>query len=134
MAIGLVLMQIQSTPLVPPSSSLLAPPPNPKSFFTSPPPSPPPGWEPSIEPPPVVNAIPLDMMLEQTAMRLQYLEVMAAHNDLPSIVIEDVDFTELPPPPITVGGDNDDDDSMFIDIKPEPKSRIPQTRRPPSLH
>eukprot|EP00160_Parvularia_atlantis_P007470 Unigene16661_Nuclearia_a/m.49219 Unigene16661_Nuclearia_a/g.49219 ORF Unigene16661_Nuclearia_a/g.49219 Unigene16661_Nuclearia_a/m.49219 type:complete len:211 (-) Unigene16661_Nuclearia_a:24-656(-) len=125
----LVVSLAENTPLALPAASLLAPPPNPKAFFTSPPPSPPEGWEPALEPPPVAQHA--NDLVDETMRRLRQLEILAAANDLPSIVVEDVDFDEHAAP-------QQEDEGVVVDLTGDGASdatlarpRIPQTRRPP---
>ena len=88
------------------------------NLFLSPPPSPPAGWEPSLEPSPsrdwAAHAAAVEAQLRQ-------YEVFAGTDDLPSIVVEDMDYDERAPP------------QALLDMDPEtmPHRSFEQTRRPP---
>ena len=86
------------------------------NLFLSPPPSPPPGWHPVMEPSPSrdweAHAAALEARLRQYA-------VFEGDDDLPSIVVEDVDFQP------------DGGPSWDVDPESLPHRSMAQTRRPP---
>lgn len=111
----------QPTPLAPRRPNLLEVPVLHRNLFLSPPPSPPDGWEPSLEAKPepdwAAHAAALDAQLRQ-------YEVFAGTDELPSIVVEDMDFDASK----HAGPDGDDSD---VDPETMPHKVFERTRRPP---
>jgi hypothetical protein len=109
----------QPTPLLPRQPNRLEVPAVHTNLFLSPPPSPPSGWEPSLEPSPSRDWV---AHAAAVASQLRQYEVFAGGDDLPSIVVEDMDYDDTVAPP-----------QALLDQDPEtmPHRILERTRRPP---